>query len=134
MDEQHDGNSCDFGCAEDPDFINSDHDFESEQDDIEYDRNVIDGVKIGLDRRQDEVNPERKECNDVEVDELELPSSDELLSQCSSDEGDSYHFPEFNFDQYMKNPQFEVGQIFSSASEFREAMRMYGALNGYKGK
>ncbi|CAA2941851.1 Hypothetical predicted protein [Olea europaea subsp. europaea] len=93
----------------------------SEHDDVEYDRNVIDGIEIGLDRRQDEVQPERKECIDIEdevqperkecidieVDELELPSSDKLFSQCSSDEDGGHHFPEFNFDQDMKNPQFE---------------------------
>ncbi|XP_022880692.1 uncharacterized protein LOC111397963 [Olea europaea var. sylvestris] len=40
------------------------------------------------------------------------------------------NFPEFNFDQDMRNPQFEVGQILSSTAEFREAVRMYDALNG----
>lgn len=64
------------------------------------------------------------------MDGLELPSSNDLLSQCSSDEDGSYHFPQFTFDRDMTNPQFEVGQIFSSASKFREAMRTYGALNG----
>lgn len=34
----------------------------------------------------------------------------------------------------MNNPHFEVGQIFSSAVEFKEAVREYGAWNGYNVK
>lgn len=88
-------------CEEDPDFVDSNHNFESEQDDIEYNRHVIDGMEIGMDDCQDEVQDQREEGCD---NELELPSSEELLPQCSSDEDGSYHFPEFFIDQDLKNP------------------------------
>ncbi|CAA2997167.1 Hypothetical predicted protein [Olea europaea subsp. europaea] len=89
---------CTTDCKEDPDFIDSDRDFESEQDDIEYYRNLIEGIEIGLDCRQDEVHPKQKECNDTEVDELELLSSDELLFQCSfDDDGDDGNEQAFCF-------------------------------------
>lgn len=38
-------------CEEDTEFIVSDHDFESKQDDIEYDRHVTDAMEIGMDNR-----------------------------------------------------------------------------------
>lgn len=63
--------------------------------------------------------------------QMEIPSLKKRLSQCLFDEEDGYQFLEFSFDSDMKNPQFEIGQIFSSASKFREAMRSYSVLNGY---
>lgn len=123
--------NCMTNCEEDPNFVESDHDFEFDDDDIQYDRNITDGIEIGSGDHDNEVQEEREVGNENELDELDLPSLKDLLSQCLSDEDISYHFPQFTFDQDMINPQFELGQIFSSAAEFREAVLTYGALNGY---
>lgn len=61
-------------------------------------------------------------------DDLESPSSDELLLACSSEDG--YRFPEFFAETDTRNPQFEVGQLFRSIDEFRVVVRNYGVLNG----
>lgn len=49
-----------------------------------------------------------KMINDIKLDELELPLSDKLLFQCSSDKDGS---PEFSFDQDMMNHQFGLSNI-----------------------
>lgn len=71
---------------------------------------------------------------EVGDDDLEYPSSEQLLLDCPSDEKVGYRFPEFSVETDMWNPQFEVGQRFRSMQEFRKAVRTYDALNGYNVK
>lgn len=87
---------------ESPDFIDFNHDFEFEHDDIEYERNVTEGIEIGMDSREDKFQDERKEDTDNEFDELKLPSTKELLSQCLFDKDGKYHVREFSFDLDIK--------------------------------
>lgn len=66
--------------------------------------------------------------------DLEYPSSQELLLDCSLDEEVDYCFLEFSVEIDMRNPQFEVGQLFQSMQELQNVVRTYGALNGYNVK
>lgn len=70
----------------------------------------------------------------VEDDDLEYPSSEELLLACSLDEEVGYRFPKFLAEIDMRNLWFKVGQFFRSMDEFWIAVRMYGALIGYNVK
>lgn len=60
--------------------------------------------------------------HDVEVDaeivDLEYPSSEELVSDCSSDGDVGYRFPQFWTEADISNPQFVVGQFFRDVVEF----------------
>ncbi|CAA3019511.1 Hypothetical predicted protein [Olea europaea subsp. europaea] len=89
--------------VDDLDFMDSDNDFESDRDDMKYDRNITDGIEMGLADLGDQVSIERNDVNDMEVDDLELSLSEELLSQCSSNEDDGHKFPEFSFDSDIKD-------------------------------
>ncbi|CAA2978192.1 Hypothetical predicted protein [Olea europaea subsp. europaea] len=66
--------NCPDGYEEDPNFIDSDNDVVSDQDDVLYDSNVTDGIEAGLDRSEREVEDELIEGNDIDVDDLEYPS------------------------------------------------------------
>ncbi|CAA3006943.1 Hypothetical predicted protein [Olea europaea subsp. europaea] len=90
---------------DDSDFVDSETDVEDEDDTL-YDQNVTDGIEMGLDGH-DQVQDERGEGNDMEVDDLEYPT-EELLSQCSLDDESGFRFPQFFAETDMKNPQFEV--------------------------
>ncbi|XP_022865606.1 uncharacterized protein LOC111385451 [Olea europaea var. sylvestris] len=121
-----------IGVSEDDsDFVDSENNVEDEDDTL-YEQNVTDGIEIGLDGHY-QIQDEWGESNDMEVDALEYPT-EELLSQCSSDEESGFRFPQFSAKTDMKNPQFVVGQIFSSVVEFKKAVRTYSALNGYNVK
>ncbi|CAA3019856.1 Hypothetical predicted protein [Olea europaea subsp. europaea] len=89
---------------DDSDFVDSEKDVEDEDDTL-YDQNVTDGIEMGLDGH-DQVQDERGEGNDMEVDDLEYPT-EELLSQCSSDDESGFRFPQFFAETDMKNLQFE---------------------------
>lgn len=65
---------------DDLDFMDSDNDFESDQNDMEYDTNITDGIEMGLADLGDQFSIEQNDVNDMEVDDLELSSSEELLS------------------------------------------------------
>lgn len=76
-----------FNCItdykQDPDIKESNHNFWFKGDDIEYDRIVSDAVMgLKLDRMTVKMKfrMNRKRINDIKLDELELPSSDKLLS------------------------------------------------------
>ncbi|XP_022872985.1 uncharacterized protein LOC111391931 [Olea europaea var. sylvestris] len=71
---------------------------------------------------------------DHEFDDLKCPSSEELLPGMSSDDEVGYQFLKFTTDMDMRDPQFEVGQLFSSIQDFRKALQTYGAINGYNVK
>ncbi|XP_022855345.1 uncharacterized protein LOC111376618 [Olea europaea var. sylvestris] len=126
------------GGEEDSDFSQSDIDMASEEDDMLYNLNVIDGIEIGMDINtvgQGEEVVLRGEMDEVNTfDDLEYPSFEELNLECSSDEEVGYRFPEFFAEMDMRNPKLEVGQLFRSMQEFRCAVRSYGALNGYNVK
>ncbi|CAA2973428.1 Hypothetical predicted protein [Olea europaea subsp. europaea] len=55
-----------FRYEEDPNFIDSDNDVVSDQDDVLYDSNVTDGIEAGLDRSEREVEDELIEGNDID--------------------------------------------------------------------
>ncbi|KAL2518409.1 Uncharacterized protein Adt_14656 [Abeliophyllum distichum] len=114
---------------EDPDFVDSENDID-EDDDLAYEQNVTDKIQIEVEDRVSE----RAEDVDNEVDELQYPTSEELLSDYESDEEVGYRFPEFNAETEMQNPNFIVGQKFRSIEEFRQAVRNYGAVNRYNVK
>ncbi|XP_022863741.1 uncharacterized protein LOC111383814 [Olea europaea var. sylvestris] len=126
------------GGEEDSDFSQSDLDMASEEDDMLYDLNVIDGIEFGMDNNivgQGEAVVLRGEMDEANTfDDLEYPSSEELMLECSSDEEVGHRFPEFFAETDMRNPKLEVGQLFRSMQEFRCAVRSYGALNGYNVK
>ncbi|CAA2987858.1 Hypothetical predicted protein [Olea europaea subsp. europaea] len=65
-----------------------------DEDDTLYEQNVINGIKMGI-AGHDQVQDERGEGNDMEVDDLEYPMG-ELLSQCSSDDDGGFRFPQFS--------------------------------------
>ncbi|KAL2535125.1 Uncharacterized protein Adt_08476 [Abeliophyllum distichum] len=92
---------------EDPDFVDSENDID-EDDDLAYEQNVTDEIQIEVEDRVSE----RAEDVDNEVDELQYPTSKELLSDYESDEEVGYRFPEFNAETEMQNPNFVVGQKF----------------------
>lgn len=71
---------------------------------------------------------------DHEFDDLECPSSEELLSGTSSEDEFGYRFSEVTADMGMQDPQFEVGQLFGSVQDLIKALRTYGAINGYNVK
>lgn len=83
---------------------------------------------------QRDVQDDQELDNNMEIDDFEYPSNGKLLSVCSSDDRCAYWYPKFNAEFGMNNPHFEVGQIFSSADEFKEEVREYDALNGYNVK
>ncbi|XP_050226470.1 uncharacterized protein LOC126676334 [Mercurialis annua] len=59
--------------------------------------------------------------------------SNELYSCSDSDCDDESikpRFPEFN-EENMDNPEFEIGMLFSSFGQFKEAVRNYGIRNRY---
>ncbi|CAA2963293.1 Hypothetical predicted protein [Olea europaea subsp. europaea] len=92
---------------DDSDFVDSENNVEDEDDTL-YEQNVTDGIEIGLDGHY-QIQDEWGESNDMEVDALEYPT-EELLSQCSSDEESGFRFPQFSAKTDMKNPQF-VGKM-----------------------
>lgn len=119
---------------EDPDFVHSDVDTASEEDDLLYERNVTDDIEIGSDMNAVRNEGVLVDVGEVDDDDLHCPSCDELLLAYSSNEEVGYRFPEFLTEANVRNPQFEVGQLFRSMQEFRSAVRTYGALNGYNVK
>lgn len=95
-------------CEEDLDFLQSDVDMASKKVDILYDHNVLDGIEIGP--NMNDVGHEWEVMlvgeleDDNTVDNLEHPSSKELLLDCSLDEEVGYHFSKFWAEIDMGNP------------------------------
>lgn len=122
-----------IGTEDDPDFIDSDNELSTGEDDWLFDNNVTEGIEVGCDGGAPEQELVVQEKND-DVDDLECPSSEELLSVVSSDDEVGYRFSEFVAETDMRDPQLHIGQLFSSIQEFRKAVRTYGAVNGYNVK
>ncbi|CAA3014825.1 Hypothetical predicted protein [Olea europaea subsp. europaea] len=81
------------GCGEeDSDFSKSDLDMASEENDMLYDLNVIDNIEFGMDNNivgQGEAVVLRGKMDEANtLDELEYPSSEGLMLECSSDKED----------------------------------------------
>ncbi|KAL2505363.1 Uncharacterized protein Adt_20984 [Abeliophyllum distichum] len=74
---------------------------------------------------------EGTESLECEVDDLECPSSEELISEYSTDNETEYRFLEFDVEIDMKNLQLEVGKIFRSLDEFKDAVWHYGVMNRF---
>ncbi|KAL3538278.1 hypothetical protein ACH5RR_001644 [Cinchona calisaya] len=66
--------------------------------------------------------------------EKEVVSDDEILNAAfnSSDDKGGDEFPEFNAEREMEKPELVVGQLFSNATEFREAVRQHSIINGFE--
>ncbi|XP_022872517.1 uncharacterized protein LOC111391518 [Olea europaea var. sylvestris] len=79
----------------------------------------------------DSDNDISSDADDPDIDDMEYPSIEELLSGVSSDDEVGYRFSEFRAEMDMRDPKFEVGQLFNSIQEFRKAIWAYGAVNGY---
>lgn len=123
---------------DDTDFNDSNNDIWSSEDDMLFDKNVTEGIELDCEGRTTE--REEDDCTIVghdeyhEDDDLEYPSSEELLSDISSEDEVGYLFPEFMAETDMRDPKFQLGQLFSSVQECRKAIRTYGAVNGYNVK
>ena len=76
--------------------------------------------------KEDEKNEEMEE--DSTSSESEYNSSVERMAISSCDEEDNT-FPEFNEQNDMEDPQFEMGMLFSSGQVFREAVRKHAILH-----
>ncbi|CAA2989170.1 Hypothetical predicted protein [Olea europaea subsp. europaea] len=81
-------------AKDDSDFNYSDNAISSGEDNLEFDKNVIEGIELGCDggaTEQDEDDYAGTEHNkDQEADDLEYPSSEEQLSAISSDDEVGY--------------------------------------------
>lgn len=89
-----------------------------------YKCNVTDGIEIGM--NDTEIGHERASMLIRERQHIRL--------ECSFEEEVDYRFPEFLAKTDMRNPQFDVGQLFWSMQDFRIVVRAYGATNGYNVK
>ncbi|XP_022843153.1 uncharacterized protein LOC111366681 [Olea europaea var. sylvestris] len=123
---------------DDSDFSDSNNNISSGEDDLLFEKNVTEGVELGYDVGATECNEDGHAVTmhdeDHEFDDLECPSSEELLSGVSSDDEVDYRFSEFTADMDIRDPRFEVGQLFNSIQDFRKVLRTYGAINGYNVK
>lgn len=98
-------------AEEDPDFNDCDTDLSTGEDDRLFDDNVTEGFEVscdvgGTEREEDGVVVENEQ---EYVDDLECPSSEELLSDMSSDDEATYRFSEFMAETDMQDPQLHVG-------------------------
>ncbi|XP_022899367.1 uncharacterized protein LOC111412673 [Olea europaea var. sylvestris] len=125
-------------AEDDFDFNDFDNAISSGEGNLEFDKNVTEGIELGCDggaTEQDEDDYAGMEHNeDQEADDLECPSFEELLLAISSDDEVGYRFPEFSSEMDIRDPYFQIGQLFSSVKEFRKAIRTYSAVNGYNVK
>lgn len=101
-----------IGYDEDPNFVDFDNDVAYDQDDMLYDKNVTDEIEAGLDGCERGVEDELVEGNDFEGNDLIYPSSSEY---CPNALPMKRVF--INFLSEMKNPDFEVRQLFCSTIE-----------------
>ncbi|KAJ4760357.1 hypothetical protein LUZ62_070732 [Rhynchospora pubera] len=104
-------------------------DFYDPNNDVEVDDIDVNSNKNGIDEnlRRDWVIQYKTQSQLVPTEDgSDYAPSDVLLSGGETDgEETSRRYPEFNAEIDMKNPQFEVGMIFSSFEEFKTAIREY---------
>ncbi|KAL3529236.1 hypothetical protein ACH5RR_008558 [Cinchona calisaya] len=73
----------------------------------------------------------RKEGHEVENENIVDLDVLEIALNSSEDENRE-HFPEFNEEKDMANPQIEVGRVFSTVEVYRRALRMFSIENGFE--
>ncbi|XP_050204849.1 uncharacterized protein LOC126654895 [Mercurialis annua] len=125
--------------GEDSDINDSDYDFNEDEDhdneqDMENEENFEPAappepvVPPGADNEYEAVEHEGQ----VDCPSSEYAGSEELHSCSDSDnEGSSKsRFPDF-WEENMGDPRFEIGMIFKSFKQFKEAVRNYGIKNRY---
>uniref|UniRef100_A0A803PYD3 SWIM-type domain-containing protein n=1 Tax=Cannabis sativa TaxID=3483 RepID=A0A803PYD3_CANSA len=117
-----------------------DPEYEQCHDDLIVDETAEIHLK-GLGKRPMDIDMEDAQLDDFDNEYIQQNSSsseedtdDELknLHKCkrSSMKAKLPKLPEFNVDVDMKNPSFEVGLVFSSGKEFKDAVREYAIMNG----
>ncbi|CAA2934785.1 Hypothetical predicted protein [Olea europaea subsp. europaea] len=99
---------------DDSDFNDSDNDISSGADDVLFEKNVTERVELNCDGRatiRQEKGHQAVLVHDEQpnIDDMEYPSSEELLSDVSSDDKVGYRFSEFMAETDMRDPKFEVG-------------------------
>ncbi|KAL2470189.1 Uncharacterized protein Adt_38325 [Abeliophyllum distichum] len=83
----------------DPDLFDSENETNNDDGDVLFNENVTEGIEMGCEPLQTE-GAEAVEC---EVDDLEYPSSKELINEYSTDNETEYRFPKFDAENDMKN-------------------------------
>ncbi|CAA3001156.1 Hypothetical predicted protein [Olea europaea subsp. europaea] len=119
--EQH---PTDIQEDDDPDFNDSNHDVYVD-DDILFDCNVIEGIKMGMHiKPQDEDALKSDRSSNASSEEIKLGSG------LDSDENISTHdFPEFFPQNEKRNPHLEIGLLFGVFEELKNVVRNYVVFN-----
>nr|XP_019710942.1 uncharacterized protein LOC109506727 [Elaeis guineensis] len=118
--------------SSDSSFVESDCDLTD--DDELFDKNVDVHGEVGIGTKTSKIidNASRGRIDDDSETDYKL--SDELRNVDGSSKDDSMmrkRFSEFRAETNMQNPQFEVGMLFTSMAEFRQAVREYSIKNRY---
>jgi hypothetical protein len=116
--------SCCSASSSDLDSDFADSDYEFEEDDEHFKKNVDEGVKDDLMEKTTSKSMREPEKYIGEEDELELPEDHK---------GEiTYKWKMFNKLTDMQNPTFKTGMIFSNVQELRAAISMYCVRNRRK--
>lgn len=115
------GQDHDEDSEEDSDFNDTDNDIAVDDNDLNCELNVTPDMK------NDMAAAQPIETEPVELEDSYYAPSHELLSGNESDDkvGNKRRYPEFNAIVDMTNPHFQVGMIFGSFKEFKEAVIEY---------
>ncbi|MBA0661753.1 hypothetical protein Goklo_006009, partial [Gossypium klotzschianum] len=77
------------------------------------------------------VNLDGLNMDDIEVRELCDSDDSGRLDDAHESDLDGQNWPEFNLDNDMSNPKLQVGMLFKSKDNIKEAAKQYGRLNSY---
>ncbi|KAJ4815047.1 hypothetical protein LUZ62_027613 [Rhynchospora pubera] len=104
------------------DFYDPNNDIEADDDDITFEKNVIDDSI-----KRDWIVPYKSQSQTMpDEEDSDYAPSDVLISGGESDDDDtSRRYLEFNAIVNMSDPQFQLGMVFGSFDELKSAIREY---------
>ncbi|MBA0576930.1 hypothetical protein Golob_024216 [Gossypium lobatum] len=87
-----------------------------------YDSDMSSRIRVNLDGLN---------MDDIEVGELCDSDDSERLNNAHESNSNDQNWPEFNPDNDMSNLKLQVGILFKSKDNLKEAAKQYGRLNNY---